>query len=132
MTLSKRTCLQCNEPFEGRIDKVFCSDYCKSAFHYQRNKEKPRSRFQLVDEHLKTNRRLLAKFNKAGKATIRKDDLEKEGFNPNFFTNYWKTRAGEVYLFCYEYGFLKKTENGKTKYVLVKWQPYMDNPRSSH
>jgi hypothetical protein len=30
-----------------------------------------------------------------------------------------------VYLFCYEYGFMKQQENGKSKYVLVQWQPYM-------
>jgi hypothetical protein len=123
--MQKRKCPQCNDSFEGRTDKVFCSDYCKSAFHYEKNKSKEKSRFKLVDEQLKTNRRILAKFNKSGKATVQKQIIEAEGFNPGFFTNYWKTQKGDVYLFCYEYGFLKKTENGKTKYVLVKWQDYM-------
>ncbi|MBL7898210.1 MAG: hypothetical protein JNJ99_06725 [Crocinitomicaceae bacterium] len=124
-TAQKRKCIQCKDSFEGRIDKIFCSDYCKSAFHYEKNKAKEKSRFKIVDEHLKTNRRILSRFNKAGKAVVRKEDLEKEGFNPNFFTNYWKNQKGDVYLFCFEFGFLKKTENGKTKYVLVKWQDYM-------
>jgi hypothetical protein len=32
---------------------------------------------------------------------------------------------GNLYLFCYGYGFMKQQENGKSKYVLVQWQPYM-------
>lgn len=126
MSVKPRKCLNCKEDLTGRYDKLFCDAYCKSAFHYNKNKEKSKTRFKLVDEHLKTNRRILSIFNKAGKAVVRKDDLESEGFNPNYFTNYWKNPKGEVYLFCYEFGFLKKTENGKTKFVLVKWQKYME------
>ena len=57
--------------------------------------------------------------------TIRTKVLKELGFDPKFFTHYWKNRKGEVYLFVYEYGFLKKDENGKDKYVLVIWQDYM-------
>ena len=124
--MQKRNCIQCNASFEGRIDKKFCCDYCKSSFHYEKNKNKEKSRFKVVDDHLKTNRRVLSAYNKAGKATVRKEDLEKEGFNPSYFTNYWKNKKGDVYLFCYEFGFLKRIENGKAKYILVKWQDYMN------
>jgi len=31
-----------------------------------------------------------------------------QGFNPKFFTHYWKNNKGDVYLFCYEYGFNPK------------------------
>jgi hypothetical protein len=58
--------------------------------------------------------------------TIKTNILLELGFNPNFFTHYWKNEKGEVYLFAYEYGFLKKNESGKEKYVLVTWQDYMD------
>ncbi len=43
-----------------------------------------------------------------------------------FFTHYWKNAKGDVYLFVYEYGFLKKVENNNEKYVLIQWQDYMD------
>jgi hypothetical protein len=79
-----------------------------------------------VDRQLKRNRRLLDHFNKAGKATVRATALLEAGFDPNYFTHYWKNRKGDVYLFCYEYGFLKRTERGSSKYVLVKWQDYMN------
>jgi hypothetical protein len=64
------------------------------------------------DKQLKLNRRLLKNFNKAGKAVIRKEELLLEGFIPNHFTQYWKNKKGDVYLFCYEFGFLEKKENG--------------------
>jgi hypothetical protein len=32
-----------------------------------------------------------------------------------YFTHYWKNQKGDVYLFCYEFGFLEKYENEKSK-----------------
>ncbi len=119
-------CPICGEPFEGRIDKIFCSVYCKSANQYRNNKNKEEGTFRKIDKQLKLNRRILSKYNKSGKATVRKNIILAEGFDPKFFTHYWKNSKGNVYLFCYEYGFLLKEENGKQKYVLVKWQEYMN------
>jgi len=117
-----KTCLACNEPFEGRVDKIYCSNYCKTNYHYQKNKSKDPSTFVKIDSQLKQNRRLLKHFNQAGKSTIRKEKLIEAGFNPKFFTHYWKNQKGQVYLFCYDVGFLELNENGKTKYVLVDYQ----------
>lgn len=50
------------------------------------------------------------------------------GFDPDFFTHYWKKKE-DVYLFVYEYGFLKRKEKDKEKYILITWQEYMDNGR---
>jgi len=120
-------CLCCDKELFGRADKKFCNSYCKSSFHFQKNKEKESSFFTEVDKQLKLNRRVLKEFNKAGKSTVRKEVLIKEGFNPKFFTHYWQTRDKQrTYLFCYEYGFIATTDNNKSKFVLVKWQKYMN------
>lgn len=121
----KRLCLNCNTALEGRIDKKYCSDYCKSNHNYEKNKLKENSLFKKIDLQLKLNRRLLRDFNKAGKATVRAEKIIEAGFNPKYFTHYWKNQKGDVYLFCYEFGFLKRMENGNAKYVLVEWQSYM-------
>jgi hypothetical protein len=120
-------CKYCNEPLSGRADKVFCTTYCKSAYQYQQKKDKPKSLFEQVDYQLKLNRKILKQFNKNGVTTIREEVLLKEGFNPKYFTNYWKNEKGDVYLFCYEYGFLRKLDNKKKFYrlILVQWQTYM-------
>ena len=121
-----KVCLNCKENFEGRSDKKFCSPYCKSSYHYQSAINTPKSLFLKIDKQLKTNRRILKLFNKSGKSIVRKEKLIKEGFDPKYFTHYWKNPKNEIYLFCYEYGFLYKKEKMVDKYVLVEWQAYMD------
>lgn len=120
-----RKCLNCTDEFEGRVDKKFCSVYCKSNYHYELKRELEDSFYLEVDRQLKVNRRLLKLFNRAGKSTVVADELINKGFNPGFFTHYWKNRKQDVYLFCYEFGFLRLVDSGKVKYVLVKWQRYM-------
>jgi hypothetical protein len=117
-----RVCLSCNKELEGRIDKIYCNRYCKSSYQYQKNKGKDPTLFTKIDSQLKINRRLLSHFNQAGKSTIRKEKLIESGFNPKFFTHYWKNKKGQVYLFCYDVGFLELIENGKSKYVLIDYQ----------
>ncbi len=118
-------CLHCNTKIEGRTDKKFCSPYCRSAFHYQKNKEKEDTLFKTIDRQLKINRKILKNYNKAGLAKVSAEKILNEGFDPKYFTHYWKNKKAQVYLFCYEYGFLELKESNKKKYVLVTWQEYM-------
>jgi hypothetical protein len=119
-------CKNCGTILQGRSDKIYCDNYCKSAYQYKNEKENQSNFYLKVDKQLKSNRKILKAYNKAGKSTVRAEELLKEGFNPNYFTHYWKNQKGDVYLFCYEYGFLKRVESEKEKYVLVTWQDYMD------
>lgn len=127
MENSIRFCLSCRKEISGRKDKKYCDSYCRSIFHHENSRGQEKSFYQKIDKQLKTNRKLLRQFNKAGKSTIRFDRLKENGFNPNYFTHYWKNRKGDVYLFCFEYGFLKKKENGIPKYILITWQSYMEH-----
>ena len=120
-----KLCPICDAKIIGRADKTFCSLKCKSAYQYAQRKHNDDLFFK-IDKQLKTNRKLLKTYNKAGLATIRKELLLKEGFNPKYFTHYWKTKKGDLYLFCYEYGFLEHHNNGKKKYTLITWQSYME------
>jgi len=118
----ERRCLNCNEVLKGRVDKLFCNEYCKSNFHYISKKNQEHTLFKRIDSQLKLNRRLLKKLHQAGKSTIRKEKLLGGGFNPKFLTHYWQNSKGQVYLFCYDIGFLEIIENNKSKYVLVDYQ----------
>lgn len=122
----QNNCLYCGKELNGRIDKLFCDVHCKGAYHYQKAQEEEPRFYNKVDNHLKVNRRILKAYNKAGKATVRAETLINEGFHPRFFTHYWKNSKGDVYLFVYEFGFLSRKENGREKYVLIKWQDYME------
>lgn len=124
--MEERKCKSCGKALTGRSDKVFCDLHCKSSYHYRRSLEEAPRFYNRVDNQLKQNRRILKSFNKAGKATVRADALLQQGFNADFFTHYWKNGKGDVYLFVYEYGFLKRNENGNEKYILIQWQDYME------
>jgi len=124
--MKKRTCPICDSNVKGRTDKIFCSTKCKSIDQYEKRQENEKF-FLKVEKQLRVNRKILKRYNKSGFTTIRTTELLKEGFNPNFFTHYWKNQKGDVYLFVYEYGFLSRKEKGKEKYVLVLWQPYMEH-----
>ncbi len=128
----EKTCPICDIIIKGRTDKIFCSTKCKSIDQYEKRQENEQF-FLKVDRQLKINRKILKRYNKSGFTTLRNTVLLKEGFDPNFFTHYWKTKKGEVYLFVYEYGFLRQKEispnqnaRGKEKFILVTWQPYME------
>ncbi len=126
MENQKRYCLSCNKELEGRSDKKFCDAHCKSSYQYQQSKLNPSNFYTKVNNQLKLNRKLLKYYNTSGKSTIRSSMLLEKGFNPNFFTHYWKNKKGEVYLFVYEFGFIKRKERNIEKYVLIKWQAYME------
>ena len=124
--MKTKKCLACGNNLQGRSDKVFCDAHCKSSYHYRKSiQESPRF-YNQVDNQLKLNRKILKSFNKSGKATIRASKLIELGFNPKFFTHYWKNTKGDVYLFVYEFGFLKRKEGNNEKYILIKWQEYMN------
>lgn len=120
-------CLACDKELKGRSDKKFCDLHCKSSFHYKKTLEDSPPFYSKVDKQLKLNRRILKSFNKAGKATVKAKLILDLGFNPKFFTHYWKNKKGEVYLFVYEFGFLKAKHTSVEKYILIKWQDYMNS-----
>lgn len=117
---------RCENEVIGRTDRLFCSSCCKSDYHTQNRKKSQKTYFKLeVDDVLRRNRSILAKYNIKSKVTVRKEVLFAEGFNPRIFTHYWKSRAGETYLFCYDQGYKTLKEETKEKFLLVTWQPVM-------
>jgi len=121
----QKSCLYCGKELTGRTDKKYCDPQCKSTYQYKMAREQPIRFYDKVDNQLKLNRKILKEYNKGGIATVRSSIIIKEGFNPKFFTHYWKNKKGDVYLFVYEYGFFKKNNNNVEKYVLIQWQTYM-------
>ncbi len=116
-------CIECGEKLKGRIDQKYCSEYCKSSFHYQNNKEKAASTYVRIDTALKQNRRILKKYNLSGLSQIRNELLVNEGFDFKYYTHTWNAKNGNLYHFCYEYGFRDLMDG---KYMLITWQDYMN------
>ncbi|MEO1513492.1 MAG: hypothetical protein AAFV95_00720 [Bacteroidota bacterium] len=118
----KKLCQECQEPFQGRADKKFCSDQCRSAYNNRLNSN-ANNFMRNVNNILRKNRRILAKLNPSGKSKIHKDKLLEAGFNFNYFTNIYQTKAGKTYRFCYEQGYLPLSEG---YYALVIRQKYVE------
>lgn len=59
-----------------------------------------------VNNVLARNRRLLKELNPNGKTKTHRDKLLKSGFDFDYHTNSYTTKAGDTYHFIYEQGYL--------------------------
>ncbi|MBT8178884.1 MAG: DUF2116 family Zn-ribbon domain-containing protein [Eudoraea sp.] len=102
----ERKCLECGEPIRGRADKKFCSDYCRNAYHNQRNKDS-KNLIRNINNRLRKNYRILDSFPlKEGKTRTTRNKLMDKGFDFDYFTNLYTTRKGSIYYFVYDLGYL--------------------------
>jgi predicted nucleic acid-binding Zn ribbon protein len=116
-----KVCLECGEPIKGRTDKKFCSDACRNIYHYRSNNA-PINYVRNVVNALKRNRRILSELNPEGKAKVHRSKLLEKGYDFMYHTNTYRTKAGNVYVFCFEHGYL---ELGENTYVLVRRDEYL-------
>ena len=114
-------CLNCDDSYVGRSDKKFCSDQCRNTFNNKVKRENEKLILE-INKTLRRNRKILKQFNPEGKTTIRREYLDKLGFNFNFHTHTFITNNNNTYKFCYEYGYL---EIDSIKVLIINQQPYM-------
>ncbi|MEM0942033.1 MAG: hypothetical protein AAF600_19690 [Bacteroidota bacterium] len=112
--MKEKVCLECENPVFGRVDKKFCSDACRNAYNNRANSSTTKLMRQ-INKTLVKNRRILMELNPNGKKKTHRDRLLKKGFDFDFFTNSYTTKAGDTYHFCYEQGYLELDEG----YVLL-------------
>jgi predicted nucleic acid-binding Zn ribbon protein len=105
-TTTKRECLACGKVLHGRADKKFCNDYCRNA--YNNNLKSANSPFvRNINNALLKNRRILeAVLGAEEMQKTTKDKLLQLGFQFKFLTHTYTNKKGNVYTFCYEYGYL--------------------------
>jgi len=121
--MEEKQCIECGQKLFGRQDKKFCSDQCRNAYNNKLNSD-ANNYIRTVNNTLRKNRRILAALNPNGKSKTHRDKLIEKGFDFNYYTNTYTTKAGAIYYFCYEYGYLE-IDNGY--YALVKRQEYVGN-----
>ena len=110
--MEKRTCPECGEVINGRIDKKFCSDLCRNSYNNKINSDS-NNYVRNVNNSLRKNRRLLEEaLPKSDKITVAKQQLVDKGFNFNFYTHQATTWNNHLYIYCYEYGYMH-LDNGK-------------------
>lgn len=111
-----KNCLECEEPIKGRIDKKFCSDYCRNTYNNKVNKES-KNLIRNINNRLRKNYRLLSELNATGKTKVTRTKLLDGNFDFSYFTSIYKTKTGNTYFYIYNQGYLV-LENDY--YLLIK------------
>lgn len=113
----EKNCPVCGDPIVGRVDKVFCSDQCRNTYNNKLNSD-ANNLVRNVNNALRKNRRVLAELSsQSGKAMVTKDTLLSKGFDFTYHTHTYTTKRGDIYRYCYEYGYLFLED--KNLYLLV-------------
>ncbi|WP_109301714.1 DUF2116 family Zn-ribbon domain-containing protein [Aquimarina sp. AU474] len=111
-----KECPVCGDKIIGRVDKKFCSDYCRNAFNNQLNKDS-KNLVRNINNRLRKNYRILEALNPNNKTKTTRTKLIAKGFDFQHFTSIYTTKAGTIYYFVYDQGYLP-LEN--EFYALVK------------
>jgi predicted nucleic acid-binding Zn ribbon protein len=117
-----KQCLECQDDFEGRVDKKFCSDQCRNTYNNRQNKD-ANTIVRSTNYILRKNRRVLAELNPYGKSKCTAAKLRSKGFNFNYFTSEYINKSGAIYKYVYDQGFLLLDDG---TYALVIKKEYID------
>ncbi|MFT6807605.1 MAG: hypothetical protein ACJA01_000825 [Saprospiraceae bacterium] len=117
-----QNCLECGDSFIGRMDKKFCGAQCRSSYNNRLNRDKT-AFISGINHILRRNRYILKQLNPKGKSKASKQLLLEKGFRFSYFTNEYRTKAGKVYRFCYDQGYLELSNN---MLALVERQEYVE------
>lgn len=105
LTMEKKECLECGEVLKGRIDKKFCTDYCRNAYNNKVNKDS-KNLIRNINNRLRKNFKILTELNVSGKTKVSRTRLYDKGFDFQFFTSIYKTKTGNTYKYIYNQGYL--------------------------
>jgi hypothetical protein len=103
--MNQKKCLECDTVIIGRIDKKFCSDYCRNTYNNKVNTES-KNLIRNTNNRLKKNYKILTELNVSGKTKITRSRLNNQNFDFNYFTSIYTTKTGNVYHYVYDQGYL--------------------------
>lgn len=107
MSDTDKKCIECNKPLKGRTDKKFCDDFCRNSYNNKLNSDS-NTYVRNINNILRRNRRLLEETLPTSDemTKITKQKMLEKGFQFKYFTHTYINKKGNVYYFCYEYGYL--------------------------
>lgn len=102
-----RLCHSCGKALRGRSDKKYCDDYCRSQYNNQ-IKSDGDTIVRRVNAVLRKNRTILQKVLPQGEEMYKlpRERLLQMGFNLKHITHTYTNKKGNVYFFCYDFGYL--------------------------
>ena len=122
--MNQKKCLECSTPIIGRIDKKFCSDYCRNSYNNKVNTES-KNLIRNTNNRLKKNYKILSELNISGKTKVTRSKLNNYNYDFNYFTSIYTTKTGNIYHYVYDQGYLA-LENDYFLLYFLKWFYLMD------
>ncbi len=106
-----KTCMECDAKIKGRVDKRFCDDNCRSAFHNKHNRNQMLITRE-INAVLRRNRQILKDIFETNQSDtiVSKQHLEKKGFLFDFLTHSNEKPNNPTTKYCYEFGYLELKE----------------------
>ena len=103
------TCLECRVNIIGRIDKKFCSDGCRNAYHNKIYRIE-NCDIKHINRILAKNHRILKELFDKNIRKCTKKMLSEQGFNFAYFTSSEQDTVSSRNYFCYnfEYFYIDK------------------------
>jgi hypothetical protein len=101
----QKMCPECGDRIIGRVDKKFCSDGCRNTSNNRNNKDAV-NLIRNTNNKLRKNWRILEQLNPEQKTKTTRSKLLQLGFDFNLFTSIYTTKAGTIYYFVYNQGYL--------------------------
>ncbi len=107
MEMQPKNCLACDKPVKGRSDKKFCDDYCRNAYNNRVNGINTEV-IRNINNDLKKNRQILASLLQNEQVTVKthRSRLIDLGFKFRWMTHQYTNQNGQIYFYCYDYGYL--------------------------
>ena len=105
LAMETKQCLECGDPVKGRVDKKFCSDYCRNSYNNKVNKDS-KNLIRNINNRLRKNHKILSDLNISGKTKVSRTKLYDRGFDFQLFTSIYKTKTGNTYFYVYNEGYL--------------------------
>ena len=99
-----KVCKSCGKEFEGRSDKVFCCDLCRTHYHNERRREVRNSGGADVKILLR-NRRLIAAYLASGLRKVPVSRLLGDSFELSCYTSRSKRAFRPAVYHCFEYSY---------------------------
>lgn len=111
-------CIYCGKKFEGRPDKKYCNDQCRTNFSNDL-KIKENKEIRSISLALKKNRNILKRFSEIKNGNmVPEESLRNSGFRFDYHTHYFTSELQKnVFTFCYDYGY---REIGNKKYKIIR------------
>ena len=90
------------------MDKKFCDDSCRNTFNNQQNTLST-NLIRNINHAIRKNRNILEAQIPQGEdlAKTTRDKLARAGFNFKFFTHVYQNKKGNIYRYCYDFGYLE-------------------------